>query len=117
MDTQNEPDTTAPTGRLLTEALQKSLAQAPWVSDADNAAVMLAFYLAELLDNPDLQISYKSNTAKIYAAVLKELGLTVAGRADKPEAQNGEVTPLDEIRNRAAFRLNNSKSSLKTPKG
>lgn len=116
METEAIPNIPEFSRGSLEETLRVSLMQAPWISSADTGAVELAIYLARLLDDPDLQLRDKGNTAKIYAGILRELGLTVAGRADKPEAKNEEVTPLDEIRKRAALRLNNAPRTLKATK-
>lgn len=117
MTTEHIPNAPEFSWGSLEASLRLSLAQAPWVSAADAGAVELAVYLARLLDDPELQLRDKGNTAKIYAAILRELGLTVAGRSDKPEAKNEEVTPLDEIRKQSALRLNNAPRTLKITKG
>lgn len=80
------------------EALDKAIKGAPWLSEADSAAVDLAQKLAGAIDS--VSPRELAPLARLYADVLKDLGLTVGGRADKPEVQR-EGNRLDELRQEA----------------
>ena len=84
----------------LQSALAASLKAAPWITNADQATVRLA----EILVDDMLAADGRDRIAiaKQLNDVLASLGLTVSGRAGKPDQPKAtEVNPLDEIRAKA----------------
>lgn len=95
-----------------TSALEVALDSAAWLKAADLAAVQLAKSLADLLDTAALEYRELLSAMRLYADVLQSLGLSIDGRAVKPNPQSEQVTPLDEIKAAAAKR----KPAAKTAK-
>lgn len=85
-------------------ALSVALDSAAWLKAADLAAVQLARSLADLLDAGGLEYRELLSAMRLYADVLQSLGLSIDGRAVKPNPQSEQVTPLDEIKAAAAKR-------------
>lgn len=95
--------------KKLAEQLEKSLTAAVWITEADGAAVALAFKLAHACD--EVASRELAPLARLLADVLGDLGLTIAGRATKPEvpktgspldalitAANGKPNPTPKVR-------------------
>lgn len=81
------------------QAILAAVDAAPWLTDADQAAVELALQLGRLyVDEPS------PATARVLVQLLTSLGLTVAGRPTPPPSQQ-EVDPLHAIQERARLRL------------
>lgn len=110
--TQAKPRKAQPKPATLVDQLEASIKAAPWLTPADLAAVEIARGLArQLLElDPETQVRDRVALARALAEVLKELGLSVAGRVGKPEPAK-EVTPLDALRARQAVRIANASTS------
>lgn len=84
---------------VLCQALERSITEATWLTPADAGAVELARLLARhLVTDPN------PASSRVYAQLLRDLGLTVAGRKQETRPTE-EVSPLDAIQARAALRL------------
>lgn len=97
----------------LSEVFEDSLQHAVWLTGADAAAVELARQLIARLESADS----REFTAfgKLLNDVLKDLGMTVAGRTGKAEPER-EVNRLDAIRTAAALRQSETATGNKTSK-
>ena len=78
--------------------LEAALKAAPWITPADSGAVALALLLADEITNRDDGSPLPRLAAEL-RALLKDLGLSVAGRTDPAETQM-QGTPLDALRAR-----------------
>lgn len=112
--TPPKPKKPKPVPLNLVDQLEASIKAAPWLTTADLAAVQLARSLAKgLLEvEPETPVRDRVALARAFAEVLKDLGLSVAGRVGKPEPAR-EVTPLDALRNRQAVRIANATTTYK----
>jgi hypothetical protein len=70
-----------------------------WITPADSATVAQAFCLAGVIDNMPDDSKELVNLSRQLQLVLDRLGLSVAGRDDKPSITD-EVTPLDRIKDK-----------------
>ena len=115
--TQSKAKKARPKPIDLTTQLEASIKAATWLTEADLAAVQLARDLAkQLLElGFEAQIRDRVALAKALADVLKDLGLSVAGRTGKPDSVR-EVTPLDALRNRQAVRIANASTTYTVSK-
>lgn len=86
------------------DSFDRALEAATWITKADLAAVNLARHLID-----SLRAEFDTRNAKLLLDVLTSLGMTVAGRAGKPEPEQ-EVSPLDRIKQRSALRIANSQT-------
>lgn len=91
------------TGQKPTHSVSLAVAldAADWLRVADLASTQLAQSLAELLDNGRLDGRDLLAAMRLYADVLQSLGLSVDGRAGKPNPSPTKESPLDEIKKRA----------------
>lgn len=90
---------------LSIEAFDRALQACPWITPADLATVALARWLiGEIVSSGD------AKSGKLLLDVLTSLGMTVAGRAGKPEVES-EDDPLDRIRRRSALRVHAAQTS------
>lgn len=96
--------------RTLLEALDLSLANSSWLTLADEVSIQWAKYLASKLDNT-LDLQEVAKIGKLFETVTKDLGLSIAGRAAKPDEPQREVSPLDQIR----FKIASGESKAKSP--
>lgn len=78
----------------LPGTLDESLKAAPWITPADAAAVALAYKLAAACE--EVSSRELAPLARLLADVLDSLGLTISGRASKPEAPKA-ATDLDRL--------------------
>jgi hypothetical protein len=84
-----------PTLASMRDCLTDAIAAARWLTDADAAAIQLAYFLADQVDQ-----TRDTNDERLFLQVLGELGLTTkARRGENPEQQE---TPLDILRKKAA---------------
>lgn len=105
MDTERDrpaPPTLTPANL---DAFDQALRSATWISGADLATVELARHLID-----SLMLEFDHRTAKLLLDTLGALGMTVAGRGMKPQPE-GEVSPLDRIRQRSSLRFTNSETT------
>jgi hypothetical protein len=72
---------------------------APWLTDADAGAIALAVLIAESYEL-ETDLRALPRLAAELRAILKDLGLSVAGRTDPAESKTLD-NPLDELRRRA----------------
>ncbi len=91
---------------VLVQKLEGAVKQASWLTPADEAQVeiarLLALRLAASFDHKEIV-----DLSKTLTEVLRSLGLNIAGRTGKAEAEMG-VSPLDEIKKRNSVRLSNT---------
>ena len=94
----------------LTKQVRSSVASASWLTKSDDAAVELALMLASRIDAEGSLMSPRDLTtvSNALAGVLRDLGLSVAGRGGKPEPAR-EVSPLDELRSLKPVRVADAK--------
>ena len=95
-------------------AVRDAVRSAPWISAADVAAVRLAVLLARDVDSAD-DAKDRANTARVLAVILRDLGLSLAGRSDSASAPR-EVTTLDTLRAASSARLLKAATHNPTPK-
>ena len=96
--TPNRPEPTGDdTSQMATmrDCITESIAAARWLTDADAAAIQLAYFLADQIDK-----TRDTNDERLLLQVLAELGLTTKAR--KGDNGNKEETPLDILRKKAA---------------
>jgi hypothetical protein len=93
----------------LENALDSSLANSSWLTPADNVTVAWARYLARKLDGT-FDIQEVAKLGKLFETVTRDLGLSIAGRAAKPDEPTKEVSPLDQIRFQIVGRESNAES-------
>jgi hypothetical protein len=94
----NEPEQSGvktPKMATMREALTDAIAAARWLSDADAAALQLAYFLADQVDQ-----NRDTNDERLFLQVLEQLGLTTKAR--RGEKADTEQTPLDILRKKAA---------------
>ncbi len=102
--------------RTLLEALDSSLANSSWLTPADEVSIQWAKFLASKLDNT-LDLQEVAKIGKLFETVTRDLGLSIAGRAAKPDEPRTEVSPLDQIRLQATSRESKTKSANATSTG
>jgi len=101
MANQTEPndpeDSGVKTPKMATmrEALTDAIAAARWLQESDAAALHLAYFLADQIDQ-----HRETNDERLFLQVLEQLGLTTKARSG--EIGEREETPLDILRKKAA---------------
>ena len=99
--TRSEP---AQLETLSLEAFDRALEACPWITPADLVTVNLARWLiVETVSSGD------TKSGKLLLDVLTSLGMTVAGRAGKPEVES-EDDPLERIRRRSNLRTHSAET-------
>jgi hypothetical protein len=95
---------------LLKSALRASVAAATWLTDADGVTIEWAFFLADKLDRTT-ELADIARLGKLFETCTRDLGLSIAGRAAKPDEPVREESPLDEIRKAVADRKSQAKTA------
>lgn len=94
----------------LQNSLEQSLKAAKWLTEADAAAVELARVLIDKMGK--VEPREMTTIGRLLNDVLKDLGLSVAGRGGKPEIE-AEENKLDEIKQAAAGRVGKTQTGNK----
>lgn len=79
----------------MRDCLTEAIASARWLSDSDAAAIQLAYFLADQIDQ-----NRDTNDERLFLQVLDQLGLTTKARTG--QIGDTEETPLDILRKKAA---------------
>jgi hypothetical protein len=95
---------------LLKSALRTSVAAANWLTDADGVTIEWAFFLADKLDRTT-ELADIARLGKLFETCTRDLGLSIAGRAAKPDEPIKEKSPLDAIRKAVADRKSETKTA------
>ena len=101
MARQTKPD------RSVLDVLGDAIKAATWLTPADAASVEIAKILARELQSA-VDVRDIVSLSKQFSDVLQTLGMNIAGRTGKAEAER-EVSPLDAIKARSQIRLADSK--------
>jgi hypothetical protein len=97
----------------MLDVLEDAIKAATWLTPADAASVEIAKILARELQNA-VDVRDIVSLSKQFSDVLQTLGMNIAGRTGKAEAER-EVSPLDAIKARSQIRLADSKTVKSKP--
>ena len=91
----------------IVDTLDKALAAATWITDADAGTVELLRRLADRLDHPDFPVidgRFDNVTESLFLKTSASLGLTPEMRAvwEKKEKSGGSTSSLQKLRKGAA---------------